>query len=1739
MEFVDNTGHIFSLPSYKELPIGYEYEEHSYIFWIDSHNASKLSINNYYSKPIYALYELNKSFTQEELENTISPVLDIEIYIKDSNVFKLISPKLFQEAISNENFNLTDYIDLNKFDGSEEEFNFMKTSLTNDDLYCIKTFENLNNSTDVYYLMIPIYPIAMAKEAGTWITNIMIHIRNNSNDTDNWCYISVGGEFVNEYEELVINGNNMGISLPKDIMKSIYSESLYGDEFNTALYNEKLKEYLMNYMGIKGNQGNFKSAIDSLKWFGYGDKISISKLLRTDNEFKCQYIRDYFNLTNDVINSFKRFTTNSLISLMIYINEETGEQYPFNFNYERIFDGYSITREIPEVSKFYGENKPKMFSLLDNYHKIKIGNHDMPIENDDEKYWYWKPYFDFSFNELGIKLICLSYYYKKYFLPVHLYINSTSLGYRVFTNDIKLTTTVGYNISYPSIVLNDKNEVVFPGNGIHYFTKQIHYIDDNFNEYGININLENDNRNWYYINDTCVNIPIEFKNDGYYNCVLILQKSINNEIIYESHFSFYQNDDYLYKNFIIYPKKFNVKFEDIKPVTNFFEYWVDNEFTIKLLVNNKWYEYNFTLKINNPILEFGTLKYRYYLNDHNYLFSKINNLVDSRLHNIILCDSEDVDNIFGTIMENNEVFKNYISIEPNKGYNVHINNMPNNYSCYVLKYENYHGYNYYINWNQYINESLHCYVYYNCSDYSNLNINDFIEYDSLIHYISTDDLEENNSIILVIPQLWGIPLLIKNDLKQINSYIYSLYNLNVDKSYVETYDFDEATYIYQFFKSNYDILSPFKQIRGFDDTNKKVLFNSYMHNTQLVDMNNINFDINFNTILAYHLNHNLLYIDGQLLDGEFYQYILYTDKQDKYHKVYIHKNLIGNDITFNIKYIYDNEEILICAYKKGTIVLYETYNTENDKSYIISEDNIINDETQETITLLYDSLTNTYYSEAEENQTIYKIYDRLYSNTDIINSKYSTLVNLPNIPKYKNSMHLFGIYEKYITEKNVLAFYNNIDMFIDGIRFIHGSVLNIENEDQLKIYIEAKNYKENINNININVNIDTRYPDVYGLYWSTPVNSTGEQNKPLVPEEVISLNNSLGFYVKRDYSKYYNAVQSSKREIWELPNLYDFDDKEFTYYLDLEYTEIGSIIYESLDDFYKNNQYENQLLEEYKDLDILLKTENEEHIYYFVDSKVYDLDNIKDSKYYENLLYYEVYLLNSNGEEMNSTIRNIEDVEYDKIKIKFFYRKPYIVRNRFYMLNDYLIYLMNNNIDYHFNITLNDGIYYLNLWMNDTVYNIKLIQYNFKYMYIDAENNNVISNQNPSMYWYNADINNLESLPAYLNEIERYLYDDTEDMSIDSIKDDLDEYIELHSLYGRYAPDEIPARYSYRKFLSKDLTGLIGTYKMSLKTNLGNDIIKMIIEVIDENGNINNYDSLNEEIVFTGTEKKITLYLQISLSLNEEILYNENNLRSNKYFIPQLIKVSEEHRRLKYDYKLATAGNEYIKVNYLNKEFIYGDNSSEYIYDLYNKFFKLKFNIYDIYFKNKMIKPILLYSVYDYIDALNLHSYLNYDFYLMHDDEYWYGMYISQETCDNIKSVNDLKITKDEDKIKYVDEYILKYERSSEEYLLNRLEFNNSNGVNQFNDDDIISCFIYNNDRLPFNSNISSKWSITPMSLGMSNNTQFESNGEMTILSLPKNNSKYERGYYKVTVRYSLDRDIQHQFKNTSTIRVS
>ena len=1658
MEFVDNTGHIFSIKSYNEKPIGYEYEETNYIFWIDA-NTSKLSINNYYSRPIYALYLLDKDYNINDLQDDENSPIQISIEIENSNVYKLISSKEFNSYIlSNEYTNLNDYIDLGNADDSQ----YLKSSLSNKDLYVIKTTETVSNtktlqSVDFNYLLIPIYPIGCATEEGTWISNIMIHIHDTNTNVHEWCPISIGGEFINEYEELIINGKNIGVSLPKDILKAVYPESLYNDEFNESLYNEKLKEYLINKNIIRSECGNFNSAIASLKWFGYGDKISISKLLKTDNTSMSQYLLDYFNVKNDIIDSFKSFTSSALISLKLMLNKELNEVYPFNpnLNYE-----------------FFGENKPKMLSLLDHYEKVKIGNHDMPIDEDVEKYWYWKPYFDFSFNELGIKLALLKKFYKQYFLPIHLYIHNASLGYKVYANDIKYTITTGVSMSEPIISLNIKdNEVKFSNDSTYYFSKQIHYIDHNFNEFDLN-DIEHDNRSWYYLNDTCVNIPIEFisneRNKGYFNCVFILlNKNISHEPLFESHFIFTQADQYVYKNFIIYPKKLNINVRDkisddsnISITSKYYEYWINDDFELKLLVNNRWYEHKFNLKIHNPTLDFGTLRYRYYLNEHNYLLNRISSNT-SNIHSLIFTNELDQ-----------------------------------------------------------INKS------------TDINISNLIDY---------------------------------------NDSLFNLLNLDDSKSFIKTLDISDIDNLWQHFDSNYDILSPFTQLNRLDHDNKVVSFNSFMHNCELVNVNNIDYDIDFYKILKYHLDKNLMYIDGTLLNQDFYQYIIYP-YNGKDVEVLIHKDMIGYPIEIPLQY-FNKDKLVICSHNGNIYILEEA--SENSDSYhinvmnsnnsiIVSEDEQANEYALllDSLSLEYDKINNAYYSKdpiTGEINGYYPIYDKLYNNLDYIYEKYSSNINLPNLDKYKNSLHLFNIYTLDKHEQNILVFHNDINILINGLIFTHNSY-DYENEyDSLKIHISGKPNKDNIS---------TQYLDVYGLHLIEPYIENGQILN--IPEEIKLYNYEYGLYVKRDYSLYYDSEGSdeTRPEIYELPNIFEYDTNEFTYYDDNR-KYLGSLKFKTLDDFYNDNRIDEcididgtwyiygintELSSNYADKPFLRdgkwyainKETNEEininineifkedSVYYAYDTEIKDLSNLDN--YYKNKLAYKIKFYGNNDILLTGvSLNNIYEIEYKYLKIELFYNSKHIVRNRFYLLIDYMVEYIEQGYSFEF---VDET--HIRMYKDDESYDIELIKLSPKYLYKNADDS-YIPNQNPAYYWYNVDNNSITSLSSYLNELERYIYNGKE-QTLDSIISQLDMYVEKFEHNKNidnvddYVDDSIEARYHYYNYLSKDFTGKKGTYRLKLESNFITDFtVRLKLDVIDANGYKTTYTNLDGEFTLIGNEQSVILYIQLS---DLEDIENIDN-----WIVPQLLEITTIDKQLEYNYE--ESGDDYILAHILNKNYYYGNNKSENVYNLYNDFFDLKFNIYDAYVENdNFLICTLLNSVYDVNDELKLHMYLDYDFYLMHDDKYWYGLYISRETCDKVQKHSDL-ILPEENKIMSLNSktsdtiYKLKYQASSKEYLINRLEFISSNGFNHFKDDDIIACYINNNDRLPFNPYISSKWSISPMSLGMSDDSKFESNAEMTILSMPKNNNKYQKGYYKATVKYSLDRDIQHQFKNISTFLIS
>ena len=80
MFFVDNSGHIFEITDYTKKPIGYEFDETPYVFWLSDNNEnSRLSINNYYAKAINLLFPIENvsNFNNQ----SISDILNINVTI--------------------------------------------------------------------------------------------------------------------------------------------------------------------------------------------------------------------------------------------------------------------------------------------------------------------------------------------------------------------------------------------------------------------------------------------------------------------------------------------------------------------------------------------------------------------------------------------------------------------------------------------------------------------------------------------------------------------------------------------------------------------------------------------------------------------------------------------------------------------------------------------------------------------------------------------------------------------------------------------------------------------------------------------------------------------------------------------------------------------------------------------------------------------------------------------------------------------------------------------------------------------------------------------------------------------------------------------------------------------------------------------------------------------------------------------------------------------------------------------------------------------------------------------------------------------------------------------------------------------------------------------------------------------------------------------------------------------------
>lgn len=202
--------------------------------------------------------------------------------------------------------------------------------------------------------------------------------------------INVGADFYNEDESLKINASNLGIHIPDSIQRAIYESDVHEETIDNILINRKLKELLSNYWDVIANRGSYKSLINSLKWFEYGDLVRLREIWSHNVDGSFEYDdREVSAIMNEKYkDAFNNFYKTTSFAIYLALQHETGE--------------------------------------------LDIEKNPVLAEN----------IFKWALNDLAIKMSLLGNFYETYFMPIHTELLHCSIEDRVYTNNIKISNNV-------------------------------------------------------------------------------------------------------------------------------------------------------------------------------------------------------------------------------------------------------------------------------------------------------------------------------------------------------------------------------------------------------------------------------------------------------------------------------------------------------------------------------------------------------------------------------------------------------------------------------------------------------------------------------------------------------------------------------------------------------------------------------------------------------------------------------------------------------------------------------------------------------------------------------------------------------------------------------------------------------------------------------------------------------------------------------------------------------------------------------------------------------------------------------------------------------------------------------------------------------------------------------------------------------------------------------------------------
>lgn len=285
----------------------------------------------------------------------ISDSPSIRCFLDENDVFKLIDTTGFDDI----NFE-------NKYDENISGFKYLNINNLYTESRIFRGYKYKN-----YYIYC-IYIVASSDEAGEYICNL--HLGEYD--------IKIGASFYDENEILHINLSNMGTEIPEAIQKAVYVNNVHEDYIDNILINRKWKELISNYWDILAGRGSYKSLINSLKWFEWGDLVKIKEIWKNSDTGKYQD-----SDIKMISKSFEQDLCN--LSKTTYISLNCARQF---------------------IKSEYDEEKNPTLEYVSFL-------------------WSWE--------DISLKLCLLGNFFESYFMPIHLDLIRSTIEDLVFSTTIK------------------------------------------------------------------------------------------------------------------------------------------------------------------------------------------------------------------------------------------------------------------------------------------------------------------------------------------------------------------------------------------------------------------------------------------------------------------------------------------------------------------------------------------------------------------------------------------------------------------------------------------------------------------------------------------------------------------------------------------------------------------------------------------------------------------------------------------------------------------------------------------------------------------------------------------------------------------------------------------------------------------------------------------------------------------------------------------------------------------------------------------------------------------------------------------------------------------------------------------------------------------------------------------------------------------------------------------------------